>query len=190
MLLDFIIPFLSILLAEFGDKTQLAVLSMTSKTKNYITLFFGVFFAFLVIDGLAIYFGNFIVNFFPQFWISIISGVIFLLFGLLGFFKKSEEDDCEEVKIKSKKSIFLSSFFLIFFAEMGDKSQLSAMVFATVYNPIAVFISIMLALSLLTIFAIVLGKLLLKKFDKDKIEMAANSFFIIAGLIILYGAFF
>lgn len=185
MLLDLIIPFISILLSEFGDKTQIAVLSMSSKTKSYFKLFMGVFFAFLIIDGVAIYFGDVIVNLIPLFWVKIISGLLFLGFGLYGLFGNEQEDE-DDVKMSKKiKSPFFTAFTLIFFAEIGDKSQIASALFGSLYNFWFVLFGVMLALSLLTIMAIYLGKYLLKKFDKDLIEKIANWLFVVIGCITL-----
>jgi len=179
---DFIIPFLTILLAEFGDKTQLAVLTMSSKTKKRLNLFFGVILAFIIVDGLAIYFGEFIVNYVDMFWIKLISGVLFLIFGLLPFILK-EKDEKDE--ILNFKSPFISGFLIIFLAEMGDKSQISSAMFASIYNAWIVFFAVILALIILTVLAIYVGEFIIKKFNKKKIEFIANSVFIIIGLLTL-----
>ena len=183
MILDIIIPFISILLAEFGDKTQIAVLSMSSKFKNQKALFIGVFLGFLVVDGLAVYFGNYLINYIPLFWIKIISGLIFLIIGLIGLFNKEEEDD-EEIKFNKKaKSTMLVGFTVIFFAEMGDKSQITSALFGTIYNAELVLLGVMLSLSFLTILAMYLGKYLFKKFKIETINKYANYLFIILGII-------
>jgi Ca2+/H+ antiporter, TMEM165/GDT1 family len=41
-------------LAEMGDKTQLSILLLSSRTKEYIQLLLGVMLAFLLADGFAI----------------------------------------------------------------------------------------------------------------------------------------
>lgn len=184
MILDFIVPFASILLAEFGDKTQLAVLSMSTKTKEYYSLFFGVLFAFILIDGLAVYFGSVLVNIIPMFWVKLISGGLFLFFGIYGLIGKDEEDDIAIDK-KKLKSTFFSSFLIIFFAEMGDKSQIASALFGSIYLPILVFLGIILALAILSFVAIFIGRILIKKFDSNMIAKISNYFFIGIGLITL-----
>ena len=57
---DVVVPFLAIAIAELGDKTQLSVLLLSSRTKKYYYIFLGVFFAFLIVDGIAIIAGNLI----------------------------------------------------------------------------------------------------------------------------------
>lgn len=147
-------------------------------------------FAFLVIDGFAIYFAQEIAMYFPMFWIKIISGCLFLLFGVFGLLAK-EKDEEEGTKEKSAvlrkfKSPFFSMFFLIFFAEFGDKSQIAAGIFASIYNPIFVFMGVFLALATLTALAMYLGTILFKKIKKDLLEKSANITFIILGAFALF----
>ena len=58
MFQDFFIPFLTIGLAEFGDKTQLAILGLSTKTKKHLSLILGVVLAFILTDGLAVILGD------------------------------------------------------------------------------------------------------------------------------------
>jgi putative Ca2+/H+ antiporter (TMEM165/GDT1 family) len=57
MIQDLFVPFIAILIAELGDKTQFAVFCLSSKTKSYAKLFLGVLLAFAVADGIAIILG-------------------------------------------------------------------------------------------------------------------------------------
>jgi len=66
MVQEILIPFVSIGLAELGDKTQLAVLCLASKTRKYLQLLTGVVLAFVVADGLAILLGIFITEHVPM----------------------------------------------------------------------------------------------------------------------------
>jgi len=186
--LDFLIPFISILFAEFADKTQIAILSLSSKTTSYLTLFFGVMSAFIIIDGLAIYFGSYIITFFPQFWVTLISGLLFLLFGIFGFLIKEKDKIDKKISVK-KKSIFFTSFILILFAELGDKSQIASAIFGVLYDPFFVFSGVIFALGLLTFLAIYFGKFLIEKFDKILIERFSNILFVSIGLVTLLSLF-
>jgi putative Ca2+/H+ antiporter (TMEM165/GDT1 family) len=194
MINDLLIPLISILFAEFGDKTQIAIVSASSKYKNTYQIFLGVMLAFLIIDGFAIYFANEISNLISIFWIKIISGLLFILIGILGFFLKEENEPKKNNKknslYKKFKTPFFSIFIIILFAEFGDKSQIMAGLFATIYNPILVLIGVLISLSILSIIAIVFGKYLLKKFDKEKVEITANLIFIFIGIITILSLLF
>jgi putative Ca2+/H+ antiporter (TMEM165/GDT1 family) len=60
---EIIIPMLAVGLAEMGDKTQLSILLLSSRTKEYTRLLLGVMLAFLLADGFAILLNSFQVRF-------------------------------------------------------------------------------------------------------------------------------
>jgi putative Ca2+/H+ antiporter (TMEM165/GDT1 family) len=178
MLQDFLIPFVSIGLAELGDKTQLAVLCLASKTKKYVQLLLGVILAFAITDGLAILLGNFIAAHIPILYIKIVSGAIFIIFGLITLLNnKTEDARCE------LKQPFTSGFLLILVSEMGDKTQIASGLFATKYNPIVVFIGVLSALTILSIMAVYLGKFIALKMKKKAISKVAGIVFVVLGVL-------
>ncbi len=59
-----------------------------------------------------------------------------------------------------EKTIFLSTFGLIFLAELGDKTQLTAMALALRYPWRRIFVGIAAAFAVLNLVAVVVGKLL------------------------------
>jgi putative Ca2+/H+ antiporter (TMEM165/GDT1 family) len=178
MIQDFLIPFVSIGLAELGDKTQLAVLCLASKTKKYVQLLLGVILAFAITDGLAILLGNFITAHIPILYIKIVSGAIFIIFGLITLLNnKTEDAQCE------LKQPFTSGFLLILVSEMGDKTQIASGLFATKYNPIVVFIGVLSALTVLSIMAVYLGKFIALKMNKRAISKVAGIVFVMLGVL-------
>ncbi len=176
---DFFIPFIVIALAEFGDKTQISLLVLSSKIDKRFLLLFGSLLAFLVVDGVAILFGEWIINIVPLSYIKIISGIIFLIFGILIIFSKENEESERKYHFKNP---FLISFSLIFLTEWGDKTQIAAALFATQYNGILVLTGVLSALTLLSIMAIYLGKIVSEKVDNKLISKIAGIVFIIIGI--------
>ncbi|MBP1909912.1 TMEM165/GDT1 family protein [Methanolobus bombayensis] len=179
MIQDILIPFLLVGLAELGDKTQIAVLVLSTKTKEYARLLAGVMLAFILTDGLAILLGNLIANRVPMDYVRIGAGVMFILFGLMTLLNKGDDDEEGSYELKSP---FISGFALILVSEMGDKTQLASALFATQYNPILVFAGVILALFLLSSMAIYVGKILMQKIDKNTISRAAGILFIVIGI--------
>lgn len=51
--------------AELGDKTQIALLSLSGKYQNRVPLLVGSFLGFAFVDGIAVVFGGAISSFFP-----------------------------------------------------------------------------------------------------------------------------
>jgi len=97
MLQDIWIPLIVVGLAELGDKTQLSILLLSLKMKKRLYLLFGLILAFLIVDGIAILAGEWITNIVPISSVKILSGAIFIIFGIL--ILRSEK---EETKTKSK----------------------------------------------------------------------------------------
>ncbi|MEW5801073.1 MAG: TMEM165/GDT1 family protein [bacterium] len=181
MLKDFIIPFLTIGIAELGDKTQLAIFCLASNTKKYFQLLSGVIAAFIIADGLAVIFGDFIANLIPIRYIRIISGAVFILFGILTLASRKEEES--ECRLKNP---FLSGLGIVLLSEMGDKTQIASALFAAKYNPFMVFLGVITALAVLSLIAVYLGKYLLSRLDKRIISIVAGVLFILIGVYCLF----
>lgn len=182
---DILIPFISISLAELGDKTQLAILLLSSKTKKHFELLAGVMLAFFLVDGLAVLAGAWITRLVPAGVLRIASGSLFLIMGILILRSKEEAGGSNSAEIKSP---FYSGFVLILLSEMGDKTQLAAGLFATQYNPWMVFTGTMLALLTLSLAAIYLGKFLLAKLAPEIVSKGAGILFVLMGIaVIVFG---
>lgn len=93
MIQDILIPFLLVGLAELGDKTQLAVLLLSTKTKKYTSLLSGIMLAFFFTTGIAILFGNYIAQKIPVDYVRIGAGSLFILFGLLTLYKRGQTEE-------------------------------------------------------------------------------------------------
>jgi len=161
---------IAIAIAELGDKTQLSVLLLSSKTTKHLQIFFGVLLAFLIVDGVAIAAGSWITMFIPIYYLKIVSGLVFILFGILILMNKDDEEE----KTKSYQNPFITSFFLILLTEWGDKTQIAA-----------VLIGSMIALSILSVIAIFFGKLISERISKATINRVAAAVFILMGLAFL-----
>ena len=175
---DILIPLIVTALAELGDKTQLSILLLSAKTKKHLHLLLGVMLAFLLVDGVAVLIGSWVINIVPIRLLKIVSGIVFIIFGVLILRDK-------EVKGKSKlyfKNSFLSGFILIFITEWGDKTQIASGIFATKYNALMVLIGAMTALTLLSIMAIYLGRFISNKVDKKVVTKIAGIVFILMGI--------
>lgn len=179
----FLVPFITTFLTEFLDKSQVSILLLGSKTKNHFHLFWGIMLAFLIVDGMAILLGAWLTSVVSPSVIRIISGVLFIAFGLLSL-RGGKED---EPRFASKKTTFLTGFSMIFVAEMGDKTQLSAALFATQFSPYMVFLGVLSALMILTIITLSAGKLLTKRVNASIIHKVSGVVFILLGIFFLLG---
>ena len=186
---DILIPLIAVGLAEMGDKTQLSILLLSSRTREYARLLLGVMLAFLMADGFAILVGSWVTNVIPADLVQAVSGIVFLLFGILIFREAGEEAE-EEPKSLSAKSTFISGFSMIFLSEWGDKTQIASALFATEYDPQMVFIGVMIALFLLSAMAIFLGRIISGRIDRRLMSRVAAALFVLIGLSFLASAAF
>ncbi len=177
-----LIPLLAVGLAEIGDKTQLSILLLSSRTREYARLLLGVMLAFLLADGFAILVGSYVNEAMPLTAVKAVSGLVFILFGILIL---RGEDDREEEMSLSARGAFVSGFSMIFLSEWGDKTQIASALFATEYDPHLVFVGVMIALFMLTLAAIFLGKHLASRIDRRLMSKVAGGVFILIGLSIL-----
>lgn len=178
MIADILIPLIVTGLAEFGDKTQLSIFLLCSKTKKHLHLLLGVMLAFLIVDGIVVTVGSWIINIVPINLLKILSGIIFIIFGVLTLREKEAKG---ESKLYSRNS-FLSAFILIFITEWGDKTQIASGIFATKYNALMVLIGAMTALAVLSIMAIYLGRFISSKVDKKVVTKIAGTIFLLMAI--------
>lgn len=80
--------FATLFLAELGDKTQLAVITMTSKTNAAVSVFLGAALALVLVTLLGVLFGSFITTYVPTEWLQRIVAAAFIIVGVLMLFGK------------------------------------------------------------------------------------------------------
>lgn len=183
-LTPFLTTFSLIALAEFGDKTQLAVIALSARYDR-VKVFTGVILAFALVTGLGVLAGGVIYQFIPQDVIRILAGLLFLVFGVLTLISKEE---CETDEATPLGNPLLSTFSMIALAEMGDKTQISAITFVAKYDsPYLVFAGAVLALGIISLIGLFLGKKLCEIVPLSKIKMGAGALFILFGILFLAG---
>jgi putative Ca2+/H+ antiporter (TMEM165/GDT1 family) len=74
-------------IAEFGDKTQLATISLAAQYQNAISVFVGATLAMLVADGIGIVIGVVFCKRIPERTFKWLSAIIFVIFGLVGIYE-------------------------------------------------------------------------------------------------------
>lgn len=86
--------------------------------------------------------------------------------------------------------LFATIFFVIFVAELGDKTQLATMLFAAdkEVSKLTVFFAASLALVVASAIGVAAGALLSGLIDQKILSYAAGVGFIIIGAVTLYGA--
>jgi len=81
--------FAAIFVAELGDKTQLATLSLSSGSTSRWTIFAGAALALVCTSALGVLGGDIVAKFVSPVWIRRIAGVVFIVMGLQFLLKKA-----------------------------------------------------------------------------------------------------
>lgn len=176
--------FALIAMAELGDKTQLTVIALSAKYDR-TKVFSGVVLAFALVTGLGVLLGKGLLEIIPDGMIKIVAGLMFVVFGIWMLLSK---EDCEEEENPRVINPFISTFSMIALAEMGDKTQLSAITLSARYDsPYLVFSGAVLALVLISLLGIFAGKKLCEMVPLSKIKLGASAMFIIFGIMFITG---
>jgi Ca2+/H+ antiporter, TMEM165/GDT1 family len=80
--------FLTLFLAELGDKTQLAVITMSAKAESKLAVFAGASLALILVTLLGVLAGSILTQFVPVEWLQRIVAVAFIVIGVLMLFGK------------------------------------------------------------------------------------------------------
>jgi len=80
--------FATLFLAEMGDKTQLAVITMTAGTDAKLSVFLGAACALVVVTLIGVIFGGVVAAYIPTEWLQRIVAAAFIVIGVLMLFGK------------------------------------------------------------------------------------------------------
>ena len=74
--------FVTVFLAEMGDKTQLTTITLSSTTNKPLAVFIGSSIALILATLLGALAGGSIANLIPSFLLEFLSGIVFLIIGI------------------------------------------------------------------------------------------------------------
>ena len=202
--------FLANLLATFGDKGQLVVITLATRydAKN---VFLGAMGAFTLWSALEVMFGQYVVSVLPAGVVTLITGGLFVLFGLWtarssirGF---RDGDSPESLTSGTGLDVgftgmivpdvlltrigryggLLTGFLFVLFAEFGDKTQLLTINLAATFpeSPWSVFLGVVAALGLRTGVDAVVGEKVEAVLPTQYIEAGAAVVFLAFGAVVL-----
>ena len=83
--------FVTVFLAEMGDKTQLTTITLSSTTNNPLAVFIGSSLALISATLLGALAGGSIANLIPAFLLKLLSGIVFLIIGINLLLKSKTE---------------------------------------------------------------------------------------------------
>ena len=206
----FFLVFGILFLGELGDKTQLIVFNLSLEHQKPYKVGLGATLGFAVIVTIGVFFGMIVTRFVPISIIAIISGIVFVVIGILesrGLKKlyherKQKIETCEtETKAinmeedneefptkfsKLRKNPYIAGFSFIFLMELGDKTQILTIALASIYPyPFEVWLGSFLALITLAWMGAFFGCTIAQKVPKFHLKLISVMIFIFIGVIII-----
>ncbi len=191
-----------IFIAELGDKTQLAVIAQTCKYRCTWPVFLGGSLALTVVTALGVVGGQALGYMIPETAIRLVAALAFVLMGGLVWREASKTDveaaadaaacdvDDTAASAASQRPLwnwqaFGTTLTLLFFAELGDKTQLAVLGLASRQaTPWAVFAGGALALTIVTALGVLGGQQLTRLIpERLLLKISAAAFVIMGGLI-------
>lgn len=167
-----------------GDKTQLFVIGLSSKHKT-ATVLLGIGIATVALNIMGVFMGNILSKIIPMEYVTLGSGFFFLIFALLTIGKSEEET------VTGGKSVLgiATAFFL---AELGDKTQLSAIAFSasTPGHGIAVFLGATCGMLIADAIGILIAKVMQRQIPEKIMKAAAYVIFTFFGFKTLLDNFY
>lgn len=203
--------FLANLLATFGDKGQLVVVTLASRYEAK-KVFFGAMGAFTLWSALEVLLGQYVVSVLPGGTVTLVTGGLFIVFGLwtlyaaITTFRGAGDSSTLPFSSTSldvglsgwlipdrllarlgRHGGVLTAFLFVLFAEFGDKTQLLTINLAATFPdaPLAVFLGVLAALGLRTGVDAFVGERVERTVPTRYIELGASAVFLAFGLVVL-----
>ena len=206
--------FLANLLATFGDKGQLVVVTLASRY-DAKKVFLGAMGAFTLWSAVEVALGQWIVSVVSDGAMTLATGGMFLLFGVWTLWTAARHfrshfaepadggpaltgggidvgltgrllPDAVLDRVGRHGGVF-TSFVFIAFAEFGDKTQALTITLAGTFRdaPVAVFVGVVAALGLRTGIDAVIGEQFEHWIPTRWVELVAGAIFLVFGLVVL-----
>ena len=176
-----------VFIAEMGDKTQLVAMAFATRFSPKLVLS-AVFIATLLVHLLSVFLGETASTLLPVFWVQLLAGLSFIVFGLWTL--RGDEISDEETQKKSRFGPFLTVATTFFLAELGDKTMLATVSVATQYNAfVPVWLGSSLGMVVADGLAILVAGVLGKKLPERANKLGAAVVFFVSGAVTLWTAF-
>lgn len=165
-----------IALAELGDKTQLVCMTLAARHPPAPVLS-GAVLAFAVLNLLAVLFGASVAAWLPEWVTATLVAVLFAAFGWQTW--RAADAEAVEVVEKSGRSVFLSTFGLIFLAELGDKTQLAVAGLASTQAALPVWVGGTLGLAAVSALGVLAGRTVLHRLPMRVLHRVSGALFLL-----------
>jgi putative Ca2+/H+ antiporter (TMEM165/GDT1 family) len=175
-----------VFISEMGDKTQVVSFGFGAQYSLFNVLV-GVFLGIAAMMTCTVGLGDIAGHLLPVFWINIVSGLLFIAFGVWAL-KEHHEEGGKELGTGFGPIIAIATTFFV--AELGDKTVLASMAVASQeHQYLPVWIGSVLGMFLADLLAIVLGRALGKRLPEKVIRYGSAAIFVGAGIYTIVDAF-
>lgn len=204
LIYPFLISFALIFFSELGDKTQILVLSFSTKKKaTHILL--GVALGSLLSHGIAIIFGSSVANLGNDvfvFYLKFITYLSFIVLGIFGFVHSQKDNTPKNISTRNNSKSHFISFInsltrncvllvacSIAIGELGDKTFLASIGLGIQYPlyKVSLICGAICGMLLSDSIAIFFGKWLGSKISASTIEFLSNIIFLAFGIFGIIG---
>jgi len=176
-----------IFLAELPDKTALATLVLASRHRA-LPVFLGAALALTVQSVVAVLAGSLLTTL-PERVVHLGSGGLFIVCGILMWFRKAEDDESREAEAKAGFWAALWTVFaVVFVAEWGDLTQIGTAGFQAKYHAWAtILLASSCALWSVAAMAVFVGNRAGRLLDPKVTQKVAAVVFAIVGVVLAAG---
>ena len=167
-------------LAELGDKTQLVCMTLAARHPPAPVLS-GAVLAFAVLNLLAVLFGASVAAWLPEWVTATAVAILFAAFGVKAL--RDADGETVEVEEKSGRGVLLSTFGLIFLAELGDKTQLAVAGLASTQSALPVWVGGTLGLAAVSALGVLAGRTVLQRLPMPLLHRVSAALFLLLALL-------
>ena len=162
--------------AEMGDKSQLVCMMLASRHRHSPVLW-GSILAFALLNVLAVLLGTTVAHWLPEHVVALAVGLLFLVFGLSNLLVRHDAEAATLVETPGR-GVFMTTFLMIFLAELGDKTQIAVAGLSATEPPVDVWLGATLALMVTSALGIWAGKALLRRLPPRAVSLASGVLFL------------
>jgi Ca2+/H+ antiporter, TMEM165/GDT1 family len=165
--------------SEMGDKSQIVSFGFGTQQRLIVVLP-AIFLGIALMLGVAALVGHVAAEFIPFFWMQMLSGLLFFIFGYLSFRGQHEET---HAPVGTKFGAFVAIFLTFVISELGDKPIFATMTIAGhSQNVWAVWAGSTVGMFLADLIAILLASIVGKALPAKATRIGSGVVFIIAGI--------
>lgn len=182
------VAFLTVFVAELGDKSQLMALTLAARYSLPVVAAAVVTASFVTI-GLSVGVGAAIGTVLPTRVLTAVAGVLFVVFGGLMLWGRDEAEE-PELGIAPAGGMrgFITVVAALALAELGDKTMVAALALAATGSAVGVWLGGSLGMAAAGLLGVLVGATLWRRLDPAVVRRVAAALFALVGVVLLIEA--